>query len=333
MQHTIEELKQMQALPLGVKIAMSKSRIREWVREFGEDGVYISFSGGKDSTVLLDIARQEYPNLKAVFLDTGLEYPEIREFVKTFDNVDWIKPSMTFKQVIEKYGYPFISKEVSNTVQGARKGWKTKIQKLEGTYRTSNGEVSTFNKQKWAFLLDAPFKISDYCCNVLKKQPAKSYEKRTKRVPIMGQLAEEGTKRKVAWLHTGCNQYETSRPQSNPMAFWTEQDVLRYIVKFKLRICSVYGEVVPVEQTRQIAFEDLGVIEDERELKTTGCERTGCVFCGYGCYLNNDKRFVNLKQTHPNLYEYIMKPTSEGGLGYKEIIDWINENGGFNIKY
>lgn len=119
--HTFEELQQWQALPLGIKIRMTEERIRDWVREYGEDGVYVSFSGGKDSTVLLDIARRMYPGIKAVFVDTGLEYPEIREFVRGFENVEWLKPKMNFKQVIEKYGYPFISKEVSNNVAGAKK--------------------------------------------------------------------------------------------------------------------------------------------------------------------------------------------------------------------
>lgn len=73
--------------------------------------MYISFSGGKDSTVLLDLVRSEYPNVKAVFVDTGLEYPEIRSFVKTFDNVEILKPKKNFKQVIQEYGYPFFSKE------------------------------------------------------------------------------------------------------------------------------------------------------------------------------------------------------------------------------
>lgn len=119
--HTIGDLHQMQSLPLNIKIAMTRRRISDWVDAFGEDGVYVSFSGGKDSTVLLDLVRKDFPNIPAVFVDTGLEYPEIRDFVRGFKNVVWLKPKMNFKQVIEKYGYPFISKEVSNCVDGARK--------------------------------------------------------------------------------------------------------------------------------------------------------------------------------------------------------------------
>ena len=123
--HTLSDLYQMQSLPLSAKIRMTENRIRAWVDEYGEDGVYVSFSGGKDSTVLLNIARNLYPNIKAVFVDTGLEYPEIREFVKTFKNVDWLRPKMNFRQVIEKYGYPFISKEVSECVDGAQRYLKS----------------------------------------------------------------------------------------------------------------------------------------------------------------------------------------------------------------
>ena len=123
MKHTYQELLEMQALPLDLKVSLTIDRIRAWVREFSEDGVFVSFSGGKDSTVLLHIIRERMGlrSIPAVFVDTGLEYPEIRQFVKTFDNVEIVRPKMSFKEVIEKYGYPFISKEVSDCVQGARK--------------------------------------------------------------------------------------------------------------------------------------------------------------------------------------------------------------------
>ena len=121
MNHTIQELQMRQALPLNLKIAMTKTRIREWIREYGTDGVYVSFSGGKDSTVLLDIVRQEYPEVKAMFVDVPTQYPELKEFAMSFDNVDIVKPKINFMSVCEKYGFPLISKEVSECVEGARK--------------------------------------------------------------------------------------------------------------------------------------------------------------------------------------------------------------------
>lgn len=105
------ELVMLQSLPLDIKIAKSKLRIEEWVRHWGEDKCYISFSGGKDSTILLKLVRDLYPNIPAVFVDTGLEYPEVKEFVKTIENVTVLRLDISFKQVIEIYGYPMVSKE------------------------------------------------------------------------------------------------------------------------------------------------------------------------------------------------------------------------------
>lgn len=126
--HTKEELQELQALPLKVKIMKTKLRIREWVNEFGLDGVYISFSGGLDSTILLHIAREMYSDkIKAVFSNTGLEFPETVKFVKTFPNVDIVRPELTYTEVIKKYGYPLISKEVSECVYAARKCFQSII--------------------------------------------------------------------------------------------------------------------------------------------------------------------------------------------------------------
>ena len=122
-ERTLEDLKQKQAVPLNVKVRMTMARIREWVNEFGEDGVYVSFSGGKDSTVLLDIVRNKcgYKNIPAVFVDVPTQYPELRTFAQSFDNVVTIRPKISFVEVCKKYGFPLISKEVSESVQGARK--------------------------------------------------------------------------------------------------------------------------------------------------------------------------------------------------------------------
>ena len=249
-ERTLQDLKQKQALPLSVKILLTKARIREWVNEWGEEGVYISFSGGKDSTALLHIAREDYPNMKAVFVNTGLEYPEIVDFVKTFDNVDILKPKMNFKQVIEKYGYPFISKEVSQTVMEAKQALRNgrecsyRMKKLNGEVTLKDGTLSRYNIPKYKFLLDAPFEVSHFCCKVMKKEPSIRYEKETGRKAILGQTAEESQLREQVWIKYGCNGFDMKRPKSNPLSFWTEQDILRYLKENNIPIASVYGDIV-----------------------------------------------------------------------------------------
>ena len=121
MKHTISDLYQMQALPLSAKVRMTEQRIKGWVDEYGLDGVYVSISGGKDSDVLLDIARNIYPDIKAMFVDTPTQYPELRQHIKKYENVDIVKPKLNFMEVCEKYGFPIISKEVCETVYGAKK--------------------------------------------------------------------------------------------------------------------------------------------------------------------------------------------------------------------
>lgn len=121
--HTMQELYQWQALPLNIKVLMTAERIRNWVDEFGEDGVYLSFSGGKDSTVLGHIIREVcgYKNIPFVFVDVPTQYPELKEFAQTFDNLVILKPKISFADVCEKYGFPLISKEVSESVYGAKR--------------------------------------------------------------------------------------------------------------------------------------------------------------------------------------------------------------------
>ena len=309
------QLQQLQALPLEVKVRKTQERIKEWY-EYWNGQVYVSFSGGKDSTVLLHIVRQMYPDVEAVFVDTGLEYPEIRDFVKTFDNVTWLRPKMNFKQVIEKYGYPVVSKEVADCVQGARKGQQYRIDRLNGTLKDKHGNKSMFNQEKWKFLLDAPFKISHQCCAVMKKQPIYRFEKETSKKPITGQLAEESQVRITEWLKNGCNAFDKKRQISNPLSFWTDQDVLHYILQNNLRIASCYGEIIEGDQIEGQAVLD-GCMSN---LTTSKCKRTGCMFCMFGVHLEKEpNRFQMMKKTHPRQYDYCINK-----LGLGEVLDFIN---------
>lgn len=337
------ELRQMQSLPLSAKVAMTERRIRDWVNEFGTDGVYVSFSGGKDSTVLLHIVRNLYPDVEAVFVNTGLEYPEIQKFVKTFDNVTILRPKMRFDEVIKKHGYPLISKVVSNCVAGARRkpgGFKHK--QILGEYIRGDGGESRFNYGRYAPLLDLDCLISDACCNVMKKAPAKEFGRKTGKKPIIATMTCESKNREMVWLQTGCNAFEGKNAQSKPMSFWTEQDVLQYIKENGLPIASVYGDIVYRDTD---GYEYDMQIADGGKLYTTGCDRTGCIFCAFGCHLDKgESRFERLKRTHPRQYEYcigggeydedgIWKPNKQG-LGMGHVFDELNKiyGDGF-IKY
>ena len=397
--HTMSDLYSMQAAPLSVKIKMTARRIRDWVDEYGQDGVYVSFSGGKDSTVLVDIVRDVcgYKEIPLVFVDVPTQYPELKQFAMTFDNLVILKPKISFAQVCEKYGFPMISKEVSNCVSGARKyvkyldsqksnntiltdrqtdrqtipyacymadllgidrrinkqnekykslqmgvipsGSEYRLRRLNGELTDSKGNYSQFNQEKYKFFLDAPFEISDMCCDVMKKKPAHDYEKKTGRKPIIATMASESVVRTQKWLQNGCNAFNAKRPHSNPMSFWTEQDVLLYIKENNLPICPVYGDIVTDdEESGQMTLADFCDMEefelDRPYLHTTGCSRTGCVLCGFGCHLDKDGqgRLELLKKTHPKFHNllYILK---NNGVTYAEAIDWINEHGDMNIKY
>lgn len=308
------QLQQLQGLPLEAKIRKTQERIKEWY-EHWDGQVYVSFSGGKDSTVLLHIAREIYPDIEAVFIDTGLEYPEIRDFVKTFNNVTLLRPKMNFKEVIEKYGYPIISKEVADCIQGARKGQIYRIARLNGELKDKDGNKSMFNQTKYKFLLDAPFQVSHYCCNVMKKKPAKSYEKKSNKKPLIATMAEESNLRMQKWLQNGCNAFESNRPQSNPIAFWTEQDILQYTVQYKIPIASCYGEIIEGDQLEGQTCLD-GCMSN---LTTSKCKRTGCMFCMFGVHLEKEpNRFQMMKETHPKQYDYCINK-----LGLGRVLDYI----------
>lgn len=386
--HNAEDLAQMQALPLEAKIIMTKQRIKawyqawkrfeicddktgktrfvtidtrngelpelkenEWIVEAVDGQVYVSVSG-IDSTVLKHIVDSMYDNVPAVFVNTGLEYPEIQKFWQDVKkgkhscfnpNVEIIRPEMRFDEVVKKYGYPIVSKEVSNAIYGARhsKGTgKTKsirLKRLRGELLAPDGSKSRYNCEKWGFLLNAPFEAHDACCNVMKKKPAKKYAKQTGRKPFIGTMASESRLRQQKWVKFGCNAFDQKEPTSQPLSFWTKQDVLHYVQNYNVPYCSVYGDIVidlSDENPSQMSIIDLlGDYESGDRLKTTGCDRTGCIFCMFGCHLEKaPNRFQRLKQTHPRQYEYcigggeyvdgVWQPNKEG-LGLGKVLDYL----------
>lgn len=268
-----------------------------------------------------------------MFVDVPTQYPELKEFVKTFPDVDIVKPKISFVEVCKKYGFPLISKEVSQIIEEAktsiRKG-KTNTVRLEQLNNEridpNTGKPSAYNTPQWRFLLDAPFDVSPRCCNVMKKDPVHQYAKETGRKQMTAMMADESRRRTTTWLKQGCNAFDARTPSSMPMAFWTENDVLEYIYKNKLPICSVYGEVIPKDG--QLLFDIDGVGKYE----TTGCKRTGCMLCGFGCHLEKSpNRFELLKVTHPSMHK-LFDICTNNGVTYREAIEWLNEHGNLNIK-
>lgn len=166
-------------------------------------------------------------------------------------------------------------------------------------------QKSIFNKSKWLPLCrDTQFKISHQCCHVMKKSPIKSYQSKHKVYPFIGTLAEESQLREQAWIKHGCNAFDTKKPTSQPLSFWTEQDILWYILDTGIEIASVYGEILSVDGSGFMYAPVPGLCT---KLKCSGCQRTGCIFCGFGAHLEKgETRFQRLARTHPKQYEYCM---------------------------
>lgn len=302
------------------KIQVSQAKIVEWFRHF--DGkVCLSFSGGKDSTVLADLTARvcwtfSWP-LTLVFADTGLEYPEVRQFVPRF--AEWlrqsyhipvrleiVRPKKRFDEVIETRGYPIISKETATAVQEARRHQVGgRYARLFGTHKDPQGNKSIYCCDRWSFLYDAPFLISADCCRLLKKEPLSAFQKKSGLYPLIGTMAVESRLRTQVWLNHGCNAFEGKYKNSTPLSFWCQQDILAYLLETRISFCPIYGDI---EQKKN------GV------LYTTGAERTGCMFCCFGVHLEKEpNRFQRMKITHPKQWHYCIHQ-----LGFGKVLDYIH---------
>ena len=335
--YTYKDLQIMQSWPLERKIRVAQTRIIEWYQHYGGN-VAVSFSGGVDSTVLLDLARRIYPDIEVIFVNTTMEFPEIIQFAKSFDNVTVLNPKTNYGRVIKEYGYPVISKEVANYIhrmrhyEGCMEDYDKKIHLQPIEWLRENFDTIPFPFMKcmlglskktaaefletgilpkskycipkeWHYLIKAPFEINDRCCYHLKKAPVKKYCNTTGKKIIVGTLAEESLMRRQIWLRQGCNAFNANEPKSTPLSFWRTQDILEYLRLTKLRYCSLYGDI----------------ISTDKGLKFSGYQRTGCAGCLFGCHLDREpNRIQMLKITHPQIYNYLFDR-----LDYATVCDYI----------
>lgn len=286
---TLADLRARQAWPLTQKIDHTVGAIEAFVNYCGEKGLtpYVSFSGGLNSTVLLDIARRYVdPEMRGVFCSTGNEWPEIVRFVRHTPNVTIIRPAMTPREVIAKYGFPLVSKEQAHAVRNVRtsKSEKLRNYRLFGDGSRQQGVLA----KRWRYLVTEPYMTSEKCCEALKKRPFAKYNLSTHSLPMVGTMAGESKRREVTYINRGgCNSFsdDPRRTHSAPLSIWTSVDCWTYIRKFNIPYCPIYN--------------------------VQGIDRTGCVFCGFGAHLNGN-RFQVVYDRHPKLYAMVMNYENNG---------------------
>lgn len=274
-----QKMGELLAEPHEKKVKRSIAIVDEFVDTLGLDTVYVSTSGGKDSACVSHLCKANYPNIKHVMFDTGLEYQATKDLAKK-QGAEIIPPKIGWKDFCKKEGYPVGSKQVSKRIHDA--------------YVSPLGCVLTmFSKvyhlsHKWLHFLDdemIDFKISYKCCREYKKKPAK----RLKLNPIIGTRIDESAQRKSAWKKSGCNSYslDGKHGTSRPISLWKDENVNKYVEDEEIELSEIYTQY---EQ-----------------------KRTGCVNCPYGAQMDGS-RFDLLKKLEPKRYEYFMKQTKLGKI-------------------
>jgi 3'-phosphoadenosine 5'-phosphosulfate sulfotransferase (PAPS reductase)/FAD synthetase len=293
----IWRLRQLQAISPEAKVQRTTRKIREFVQ--GVDGqAYVAWSGGMDSRVLLDLVRTECgfspESVPAVFIDTGLEYPEVREVALRHAQVV-LRPKLHFRQVIEKYGYPVVSKVVAHALHKIRtsKSEFCRQHYLTGMTHHGPGKAGKL-PAKWHYLTNADFPISDQCCDVMKKRPAAEYQRQTGRKPMLGMRVDDSKMRERVFVRERkgmCNAFG-DKPSSWPLAIWTDEDVWWYVKSRKLDYPIVYDQ---------------------------GATGTGCFACMFGIHMEKGlNRFQRMYLDHPKLWKACMD-----GFGCRKVMAYL----------
>ena len=288
-------VQQLMAISPQAKVERSRRKIQEFMS--GVDQMaYVAFSGGLDSRVLLDLVRTECrlsrERVPAVFVDTGLEYPDVREVALRHADVV-LRPKMTYGAVVKKYGFPVVSKVVSHAVYKIRttKSEFCKQHYLTGMTHNGPGKAGVL-PAKWRKLLDAPFAISDQCCEVMKKRPSLAYQKQVGRFPMLGMRISDSRQRRQLYSRRGsCNAFG-EKALSWPMAIWTDEDVWWYVRDRGLDYPAQYDH---------------------------GSTGTGCFACMFGVHMEpGENRFQRMYRDNPKMWKACMD-----GFGCGEVMKFL----------
>lgn len=274
-------------------------KIKQIINQFGEENFYISFSGGKDSTVLSALIDMALPDNKIlrVYADTGIELNMIRDFVfdmaKSDDRFVIIKPSVSIKTMLENDGYPFKSKKHAKKLGTyQRNGWTKTTQ----NYLYPSDECKTFACPKilrYQFSEDFKLKVDYKCCVNLKENPLREWAKENhKPIAIVGIMKSEGGSRLkgkcLAFNNKKLKAFQHLIPVTKEWENW-------FISEYNIQICDIY-------------------------YPPYNFERTGCKGCPFNIYLQKEldvleKYFPNEKKQ----CEIIWKPVYDEyrRLGYR----------------
>lgn len=259
------ELRTMQCLPLHKKIEQTKARLSSILQQHRRP--IIAWSGGKDSTILLQMALDLNPNIDVAWCNTGVEFPECIHFVlemrsKWNLNLHIAKPETTFWKVVDKFGWPILGK-------GSSGGWQSRAAYLErkGKHRLAKATRDA--------------KIAAACCRLLKQKPCdKLYSELEIDCVILGNMVAESRQRFLIWAQKGDYYYATAegRYKAWPMAAWTEEDVWEYHTIFGLSHSKIYD---------------------------MGHRRNGCWPCLMD-FRYSDNKLKALRLSHPKLWNLII---------------------------
>lgn len=218
--------------------------IKDFINQYGEDKFYISFSGGKDSTVLSHLVDMALPNNKIprVFINTGIEFNLVYKYVSELSKVDSriviIKPSKSIKKTLEEEGYPFKSKIHSTKLGLWQRGYRNS-QSVVRYIESSSSDYGCPKKLKYQFTDDFTLKVSERCCTRLKKEPAKIWSRKNKKkIAMLGLRMEEGGMRAnrpecVSYKHGEVVKFSPLKKVKEDWIDW-------YIEKYNIKLCDLY---------------------------------------------------------------------------------------------
>lgn len=295
------ELKEMS---LNKKIEWAQFRIKEfleWCCNNNYKEALISFSGGKDSTVLLDLVLKTHKSMNSKIdlipsYAMEITFPETIKFIKTtiekyqktyehLKKLYFVPPKKSWKEILNRYGYPAFSKQISNNFFKITNA-NTKNNALLYAFGIKPSAMFKISKDR-LFMLDknyVGYTIAEKCCDHIK-----GGLKHDKRPSFVGIMADESQLRKKSWIEKGCNILDETKPMSRPLSLWDSNNVWEYIKLNQIEVNQAYGYDKTQHNVNNLRF-----------------ERLGCSACPFGIQFEEKvkSKHFEFKNRFEKLYEY-----------------------------